>query len=52
MVWLHMHRKRPQTMGWGKPNLVRNVEVKMSKAILKDKMIKRAKRQTPKLRHA
>jgi hypothetical protein len=39
-------------MGWGRPNLVCNVEVKMSKAILKEKMIRRAKRQTPKLRPA
>jgi hypothetical protein len=33
-------------MGWGRPNLMHNVEVKMSKAILKDGMIKRAKSQT------
>jgi hypothetical protein len=39
MAWPHMHRERPQTVGWGRPNLVRSVEEKMSKAILKDGMI-------------
>jgi hypothetical protein len=32
-------------MGWGGPNLVHNSKEKMSKAILKNKMIKWAKNQ-------
>jgi hypothetical protein len=39
MAWLHMHRKRPQVVRWGRPNLVHNDEEKMSQAILKDGMI-------------
>jgi len=35
-----MHQERPQAMGWGKPNLVHNVEEKMLKAILEDGMTK------------
>jgi len=38
MAWSQMHRKRPQAMVWGGPNLVRSAEEKMSKAILKDGM--------------
>jgi hypothetical protein len=52
MALLHMHRERPQAMGWGRPNIVHSVKVKMSKAILKDGMIKQVENQTPKLRLA
>jgi hypothetical protein len=38
MALPHMHQERPWVVGWGKPNLVRNVKEKMSKAILKDGM--------------
>jgi hypothetical protein len=38
MACLHMHRERPQAIGWGRPNLIRSAEKKMSKAILKDGM--------------
>jgi len=33
-----MNQERPRAMGWGKPNLVRNVEEKMLEAILEDGM--------------
>jgi len=38
MGWLHMHQERPQTIGWGKPNLLCNVEEKMLESIQKDGM--------------
>jgi hypothetical protein len=43
MAWPHMHRERPQAMGWRRPNLVHSVEEKMLKAILKDGMTRWAK---------
>jgi len=33
-------------MGWGKPNMVHNVEEKMPNAILKDGMTRQSKSQT------
>jgi hypothetical protein len=39
-------------MGWGRPNMVRNDKKKMSKAIIKDGMIRRTKNQAPKIEHA
>jgi len=38
MGWLHMHQERPQSIGWGKPNLLCNVEEKMLDSIQKDGM--------------
>jgi hypothetical protein len=49
MAWPHMHWKRPWVVGWGRFNLVRNVEDKISKAILKDGMVKRVESQAFKL---
>jgi hypothetical protein len=43
MDWLHMHRKRPQAMGWGRPNLVHNGKEKMYDIIFLNGMIKQAK---------
>ncbi len=31
-----MHQERPQTIGWGRPNLVCNAKKKMLEAILKN----------------
>jgi len=44
-----MHRERPRTVGWGRPNLAHNVEKQMSKAILKDGMTRWVESQAPKL---
>jgi hypothetical protein len=45
-----MHRERPWAMGWGKPNLVRNVKEKMLEAILIDGMRRQVEIQELKLR--
>jgi hypothetical protein len=33
-----MHQERPQTIGWGKPNLLCSVKEKMLESIQKDGM--------------
>jgi hypothetical protein len=43
-----MHQERLRAMGWGRPNLVHNVEEKMSKTILKYGMTRQVESQTPK----
>jgi hypothetical protein len=47
-----MHQEKQRAMKWGMPNLVHNVEKKMSKAILKYGMTRCTKSQTPKHGHA
>jgi hypothetical protein len=47
-----MHWIKPQVIGWGRPNLVHNVEDKMLKSTLKVEMTRREKSQTLKLGHA
>jgi hypothetical protein len=46
MGWSHMYPKRTWVVGWGKPNLVRNVEENMLEAVLKDGMIGWVENQT------
>jgi hypothetical protein len=43
MAWPHMHKKRPQAIGWRRFNLMHNIKEKMSKVILKDGMINQVK---------
>ncbi len=47
---VHMYLERPWVVGWGKLNLMCNVEENMLEAILKDGMIRRVENQTPELR--
>jgi len=43
-----MHQERLRVVGWGRPNLVHNIEKEMSKAILIDGMTRWLESQAPK----
>jgi len=48
-----MHRKKPQTIGWGRPNLMCNVDEKILEVIRKKGVTRQVEKQTPiELRHA
>jgi hypothetical protein len=50
MGWLDMHKKKPQIIGWGKPNLLCSVKEKMLKSIGKDGMCGQVDSWAPKPR--